>query len=170
MDHPGEWEYITSLSATYDTVYSATVPTLKDSCANNDSTYYSKFYIRATTSDPLVYFDSQIDSGYQIDNIPPNIPTGFAVVYNAEIGRELSWDESMEEDMYKLGEDELYLIPTAEVPITNLLRDEILTEKDLPIKYAGYSPCFRREAGSYGKETQGLFRVLSPYPISSKLI
>ena len=71
----------------------------------------------------------------------------------------------MEEDMYALasGENEekgsYFLIPTAEVPITNLMRDETLEEKDLPIKYTGYTPCFRKEAGSYGKDTRGLSRV-----------
>jgi len=65
----------------------------------------------------------------------------------------------MEEDMYKLKDDDLFLIPTAEVPITNLMRDEVLNEEDLPVKYTGYTPCFRREAGSYGKDTRGLSRV-----------
>lgn len=64
-----------------------------------------------------------------------------------------------EEDMYQLKHDELFLIPTAEVPVTNLLRDEVLREEDLPIKFTAYSPCFRREAGSYGKDTRGLSRV-----------
>lgn len=64
-----------------------------------------------------------------------------------------------EEDMYRLKDDDLYLVPTAEVPVTNLLRDEILEEKNLPIKFTAYSPCFRREAGSYGKDTRGLSRV-----------
>ncbi len=64
-----------------------------------------------------------------------------------------------EEDMYKLKEDELYLIPTAEVPVTNLHRDETLKEEELPLKYTAYTPCFRREAGSYGKDTKGLVRV-----------
>ncbi len=64
-----------------------------------------------------------------------------------------------EEDMYRLKEDDYFLIPTAEVPITNLLRDEILEEKDLPVCFTGYTPCFRREAGSYGKDTRGLSRV-----------
>ncbi len=64
-----------------------------------------------------------------------------------------------EEDMYKLRDDDYFLIPTAEVPVTNLLRDEILPEKDLPVKFTAYSPCFRREAGSYGKDTKGLSRV-----------
>lgn len=65
----------------------------------------------------------------------------------------------MEEDMYFIDKDELFPIPTAEVPITNLFRNEILNEKDLPIKYVGYSACFRREAGSYGKESKGFLRV-----------
>ena len=65
----------------------------------------------------------------------------------------------MEEDMYFIEKDGLYPIPTAEVPITNIHRDEILSEKDLPVKYVGYSPCFRREAGSYGKDSKGFLRV-----------
>ena len=65
----------------------------------------------------------------------------------------------MEEDMYFIEKDGLYPIPTAEVPITNIHRDEILQEKDLTIKYVGYSPCFRREAGSYGKDSKGFLRV-----------
>jgi seryl-tRNA synthetase len=64
-----------------------------------------------------------------------------------------------EEDLYRVAEEDLFLIPTAEVPVTNLLRDEILDGADLPIKYCAYSPCFRREAGSYGKETRGISRV-----------
>jgi len=65
----------------------------------------------------------------------------------------------MEDDMYAIEKDGLYPIPTAEVPITNLHRDEMVTEKDLPIRYVGYSACFRREAGSYGKESKGFLRV-----------
>jgi len=65
----------------------------------------------------------------------------------------------MEEDMYFIDKDDLFPIPTAEVPITNIYRSEILNEKDLPIKYVGYSACFRREAGSYGKESKGFLRV-----------
>ena len=63
------------------------------------------------------------------------------------------------EDMYYCPNDDLYLIPTAEVPLTNLHRDEILKEDQLPIYYTGYSACFRREAGSYGRETRGFLRV-----------
>jgi seryl-tRNA synthetase len=65
----------------------------------------------------------------------------------------------MEEDMYFIEKDGLYPIPTAEVPITNIYRNEILSEAELPIKYVGFSPCFRREAGSYGKESKGFLRV-----------
>ncbi len=64
-----------------------------------------------------------------------------------------------EEDMYRLKDDDLFLIPTAEVPVTNLHRDEILDEAQLPLQYTAYTPCFRREAGSYGKDTKGLIRV-----------
>ena len=65
----------------------------------------------------------------------------------------------MEDDMYAIEKDGLYPVPTAEVPITNLHRDEMLSDKDLPIRYVGYSACFRREAGSYGKESKGFLRV-----------
>ena len=63
------------------------------------------------------------------------------------------------EQMYYANEDDLYAIPTAEVPVTNLYRDEYVDEKDLPIKMCAYSACFRREAGSYGKDTRGFLRV-----------
>ncbi len=65
----------------------------------------------------------------------------------------------LEEDMYRLKDEDLFLIPTAEVPVTNIHRDEILEEEALPLYYTAYTPCFRREAGSYGKETKGLVRV-----------
>jgi len=64
-----------------------------------------------------------------------------------------------EGQMYFVAEDKFYLIPTAEVPVTNIYRDEILKETDLPIKMTAYTPCFRREAGSYGKDVRGLNRV-----------
>ena len=63
-----------------------------------------------------------------------------------------------EEELFKMQDDPLYLIPTAEVPVTNLHREEVLGEELLPICYAAYTPCFRREAGSYGKDTRGLIR------------
>ena len=63
-----------------------------------------------------------------------------------------------EEDLFRIKDWDLYLIPTAEVPVTNIHRDETLAEKQLPIKYCSYTPCFRSEAGSYGKDTRGLIR------------
>lgn len=63
-----------------------------------------------------------------------------------------------EEDLFRLRDDDYLLIPTAEVPLTNLHREEVVTEAQLPIKYTAYTPCFRREAGSYGKDTRGLIR------------
>ncbi|NQT75821.1 MAG: serine--tRNA ligase [Candidatus Omnitrophica bacterium] len=65
----------------------------------------------------------------------------------------------LEQDMYRLKDDDLFLIPTAEVPVTNIHRDEVLDEAILPIYYTAYTACFRREAGSYGKDTKGLMRV-----------
>ncbi|PKN79984.1 MAG: serine--tRNA ligase [Candidatus Cloacimonetes bacterium HGW-Cloacimonetes-1] len=65
----------------------------------------------------------------------------------------------LENDMYLCTEDDLFLIPTAEVPVTNMHMDEILPLAQLPIKYVAYTPCFRREAGSYGKDTKGLQRL-----------
>jgi seryl-tRNA synthetase len=64
-----------------------------------------------------------------------------------------------EGQMYHATEDDFYLIPTAEVPVTNVFRDTILKETDLPVMMTAYSPCFRREAGSFGKEVRGLNRV-----------
>ena len=63
------------------------------------------------------------------------------------------------DDMYQIANDNLWLIPTAEVPITNIHKDEIISEKNLPIKYVSYSACFRREAGSHGKDTKGFLRL-----------
>ncbi len=63
-----------------------------------------------------------------------------------------------EEELFDLGRDPYYLIPTAEVPLTNLHREEILEEEKLPLRYTAHTPCFRREAGSYGKDTRGLIR------------
>ena len=64
-----------------------------------------------------------------------------------------------EGQMYYMPEDKLYLIPTAEVPVTNIFRDVVLSESDFPVKYTAYTPCFRREAGSYGAHVRGLNRL-----------
>jgi seryl-tRNA synthetase len=63
-----------------------------------------------------------------------------------------------EAELFRIADPEFYLIPTAEVPVTNIHRDEILKEEDLPLYYTAYTPCFRREAGSHGKDTRGLIR------------
>jgi seryl-tRNA synthetase len=65
----------------------------------------------------------------------------------------------LEEDMYAVEQEDLFLIPTAEVPVTNLLRDRTLPADELPVKYTAFSPCFRREAGAAGKDTRGLLRI-----------
>jgi seryl-tRNA synthetase len=65
----------------------------------------------------------------------------------------------LEEDMYRVEADDLFLIPTAEVPVTNLLANETLRGENLPVYYTAYTPCFRREAGAYGKDTKGLMRL-----------
>ncbi|MBF6606604.1 MAG: serine--tRNA ligase [Chloroflexi bacterium] len=80
-------------------------------------------------------------------------------VVNAASARGTGQIPDKEDQMYVATRDELYLVPTAEVPVTNLHRDEILEAADLPIRYAAYSPCFRREAGAAGKDTRGILRV-----------
>ncbi len=81
------------------------------------------------------------------------------ILINAESGFGTGQLPDKEGQMYHVGIDDLYLIPTAEVPLTNIFRDDIVSAKDLPIKICGYTPCFRREAGSYGKDVRGLNRL-----------
>ena len=81
------------------------------------------------------------------------------IVVNEDSGYGTGQLPDKEGQMYHIGIDNLYLIPTAEVPITNLYRDVIVKEEDLPIKNCGYTPCFRREAGSYGAHVRGLNRL-----------
>lgn len=80
-------------------------------------------------------------------------------VVNAASARGTGQIPDKEDQMYVVTRDDLYLIPTAEVPVTNLHRDEILDAAQLPIRYAAYTPCFRREAGAAGKDTRGILRV-----------
>ena len=80
-------------------------------------------------------------------------------VVNADSARGTGQIPDKEDQMYVVTRDDLYLVPTAEVPVSNLHRDEILDAADLPIRYAAYSPCFRREAGAAGKDTRGVLRV-----------
>ncbi|MEZ5031984.1 MAG: serine--tRNA ligase [Saprospiraceae bacterium] len=81
------------------------------------------------------------------------------LMVNADSARATGQLPDKEGQMYYVEKDDLYLIPTAEVPVTNIYRDVILEEKQLPIKMTGYTPCFRREAGAYGKDVRGLNRV-----------
>ena len=80
-------------------------------------------------------------------------------VVNAASARGTGQIPDKEDQMYVVTRDDLYLVPTAEVPVTNLHRDEIFDAESLPVRYAAYTPCFRREAGAAGKETRGILRV-----------
>ncbi len=97
------------------------------------------------------FLDEAEKAGYE-EFIPP-------LLVNEDSARGTGQLPDKEGQMYHATVDDLYLIPTAEVPITNVYRDVILDEKDFPIKMTGYTPCFRREAGSYGAHVRGLNRV-----------
>lgn len=97
------------------------------------------------------FLDEAENAGYN-EVIPPHM-------INADSGFGTGQLPDKDGQMYHATEDNLFLIPTAEVPITNIYRDVILSPSDLPIKNVGYTPCFRREAGSYGKEVRGLNRL-----------
>ena len=97
------------------------------------------------------FIDEAAKEGYE-EIIPP-------LMVNEASGYGTGQLPDKEGQMYQITADDLYMIPTAEVPITNMYRDVILKEKDFPIKNVGYTPCFRREAGSYGKDVRGLNRL-----------
>ncbi len=97
------------------------------------------------------FLDRATAAGYE-EIMPPHL-------VNEASARGTGQLPDKEGQMYHATEDDFYLIPTAEVPITNLQRGNIIEATDLPIKYCGYTPCFRREAGSYGKDVRGLNRV-----------
>ena len=97
------------------------------------------------------FLDQNTAAGYEEVQVPHLV--------NEQSGFGTGQLPDKEGQMYHVGEDNLYLIPTAEVPITNLFRDEILNANDLPITKTGYTPCFRREAGSYGSHVRGLNRL-----------
>jgi len=97
------------------------------------------------------FLDEADKAGYE-EIIPP-------LLVNEESARGTGQLPDKEGQMYHVTKDELYLVPTAEVPLTNIYRDEILKESDFPKKITGYTPCFRREAGSYGAHVKGLNRV-----------
>ena len=97
------------------------------------------------------FLDEASNAGYR-EYVPP-------LMVNENSARGTGQLPDKEGQMYYVNEDDLYLIPTAEVPLTNIYRDVILNEDDFPIKMCGYTPCFRREAGSYGADVKGLNRV-----------
>ncbi|MDX1479118.1 MAG: serine--tRNA ligase [Saprospiraceae bacterium] len=97
------------------------------------------------------FLDEASAAGYE-EILPP-------LLVNADSARGTGQLPDKEGQMYYVEKDDLYLIPTAEVPVTNVYRDAILAESDLPIRMTGYTPCFRREAGSYGADVKGLNRV-----------
>ncbi|RXR24485.1 serine--tRNA ligase [Flavobacterium stagni] len=97
------------------------------------------------------FLDKNTEAGYQEYQVPHLV--------NEASGYGTGQLPDKEGQMYHVGLDDLYLIPTAEVPVTNLFRDELLSESDLPILCTGYTPCFRREAGSYGAHVRGLNRL-----------
>lgn len=97
------------------------------------------------------FLDEASNAGYT-EYVPP-------LMVNEDSARGTGQLPDKEGQMYYVTEDDLYLIPTAEVPLTNIYRDVILKEEDFPIKMCGYTPCFRREAGSYGADVKGLNRV-----------
>ena len=97
------------------------------------------------------FLDKNIEAGYE-EVIPPHL-------VNEDSGFGTGQLPDKEGQMYHVIGDNLYLIPTAEVPVTNIFRDVIVKQEDLPIKCTAYTPCFRREAGSYGKDVRGLNRL-----------
>lgn len=97
------------------------------------------------------FLDEATKAGYE-EVVPP-------LLVNEDTARATGQLPDKEGQMYYVEKDNLYLIPTAEVPLTNIYRDVILSKDDLPVKLTGYTPCFRREAGSHGSEVRGLNRV-----------
>jgi len=97
------------------------------------------------------FLDEAARAGYE-EILPP-------LLVNADSAKATGQLPDKDGQMYHVERDELFLIPTAEVPVTNIYRDVILEESDFPIKMAGYTPCFRREAGSHGKDVRGINRV-----------
>lgn len=95
--------------------------------------------------------DTQIAAGY-LEVLPPFLINSASLTATGQLPK-------FSEESFKCADDDLWLAPTAEVPVTNLYRDEVLSADELPIYHCAYTPCFRREAGSYGKDTRGLIRL-----------
>ena len=112
---------------------------------------YKRYGARLQRALVNFFLDNAREAGY-LEVQPP-------YVVNEDSGYGTGQLPDKEGQMYHVGLDNLYLIPTAEVPVTNIYRDVILDEKDLPVRNTAYSACFRREAGSYGKDVRGLNRL-----------
>ena len=97
------------------------------------------------------FLDKNIDAGYKEVQVP--------ILVNEKSGIATGQLPDKEGQMYQINHDNLYLAPTAEVPVTNMFRDSIIDSKSIPISLTSYTPCFRREAGSYGSEVRGLNRL-----------
>ena len=95
--------------------------------------------------------DTQIEAGY-VEVMPPLLANTDSMTATGQLPK-------FAEESFKCSDDDLWLIPTAEVPVTNLYRDDIIDGAELPIQHCAYTPCFRREAGSYGRDTRGLIRL-----------
>ncbi|MEO1375950.1 MAG: serine--tRNA ligase [Cyanobacteria bacterium J06635_10] len=107
----------------------------------------------ATLERALIQFmlNRQVEAGY-VEVVPPFLVNTDSLTATGQLPK-------FAEDSFKCASDDLWLSPTAEVPLTNLYRDEILSAEDLPIYHCAYTPCFRREAGSYGRDMRGLIRL-----------
>jgi seryl-tRNA synthetase len=117
------------------------------------SRFVSLMGVGAALERALINFmlDTQIAAGYT-EVMPPILVNSESLTGTGQLPK-------FAEESFKCAEDELWLTPTAEVPVTNLYRDEIIEAENLPIYHCAYTPCFRREAGSYGKDTRGLIRL-----------
>lgn len=113
-------------------------------------TLYKKYGAKLERSLINFFLDTNTENGYT-EVLPPFIANRQSFTGTGQLPK-------FEEDMFKLDELEYFLIPTAEVPVTNIHRDEILDAQELTIKYCAYTPCFRAEAGSAGRDTRGLIR------------
>jgi len=96
------------------------------------------------------FLDMNREKGFEEYSVP--------FINNASMLQGTGQLPKFEDDLFKIEDEDLYLIPTAEVPLTNMYNDEILTEKELPLLMTGYTPCFRKEAGSAGRDTRGIIR------------
>ena len=96
------------------------------------------------------FLDTNAEKGFIEHSVP--------FINNATMLQGTGQLPKFEDDLFKIEDEDLYLIPTAEVPLTNMYNDEILTEKELPVLMTGYTPCFRKEAGSAGRDTRGIIR------------